>query len=327
MKKTTTSLALLGLLLLVAGCADLDDNSGTGDAPNADDDDPGDDDDDSDPTCSVYPVPVPASPSAEMAARDELTDWSPSAALTWDSSLGTLGSILYLDAVLPDCTDGADVWDSLWPLVEEHSALFRMEPSEWSPPESTLCEDVSSPTTVRAYRATFGTHTMYRGNISFRLNRDPSSGEVSIESVQGTFIPSADDAMDAALDACPDLDIEAAALEATELSMPYTVFEWCSAVSEETYSPTELDWLEFTPEHLDFWSWELDSSSGSPELIMKKSRMGSLYLHPSNWTPLLENNLYCWDENGDVVLGFEVGWDSVTRQVNWTNQALACDIC
>ena len=53
---------------------------------------------------------------------------------------------------------------------------------------------------------------MYRGNMSFRLNRDLSSGEVSIESVQGTFIPSADDVMDAALTACPDLDVAAAAL-------------------------------------------------------------------------------------------------------------------
>jgi len=325
--KNTIYFALLGLFLSVSGCTDLEEEPGTGDGPGVDDEGPADPEDDSDPSCSTYPVPVSDAPGAEAAARDELLDWAPSAVLDWDASLGTLSSLLYVDVPLPDCSGGADVWDSLWPLIEEHPALFRMERSEWSPPESAVCADLSATTTVRAYRATFGAHTMYRGNMSFRLSRDLSSGEVSIESVQGTFIPSADAAMDAALAACPDLDVAAATLDLVEEAMPYTAYEWCAPQSEEVYMPTDLDWLEFSPEALDFWSWELDHSSGSPELIMRKSRVGALYIHESNWTPQLENNLYCWDENGDVVLGFEVSWDSVTRQVNWSNQALSCDIC
>ena len=264
-------------------------------------------------SCDPYPLSVQPAPGAREAAEAELTSLAPGAELTWNDARGAPEEITGLGLALTDCGEGEWALTHAWNLVADAPSLFRLDGAEW---EWTWSQGYCTAIDEEYYGWASRTHmggqpTPYSDQrVTFGFER--RDGVLRLEWIRGEYLPVVDEALAEQLGACAGLDDEAAADSVRAESYPYTVFDGdpCAG-SSATYEPSSDDVVEFDEP---VWKvrWEPGrawvSAAEAGDLVLRKTRAGTLQIDSSNYTPQLEDS----DANADSYIGFNVEIDAVT---------------
>lgn len=243
--------------------------------------------------------------------------------MTWNTSTGTLRSILQLATPLRGCTDGQDVGAQVLDVLTAHPALFHLDPAEWRLPPPFDCRYLGDHETLTLGRHHLAGRPIARDVFTFSLQR--IDGVVHLSSVNGTYLPVLGAATGDTMAACNTLTEAAAIARAQTTPLRASVFSQCNPTGTVTYTPQANDTFQLAP--TDVWTWH----EATPGVLLSGERTLRVILHPANHTPdLLSSDARCPTPDGDgddFTVGFDVVFDVHTGEIVSVKPGLDCIVC
>lgn len=275
-------------------------------------------------TACQSPFEVTPDPTAEATALAALQALSPTATLTWAPARGTLSSIQGLVVELPTCTGNTNAYDLFLDYLAGSSALFQIDPSEWS--AGTLpCSEILANGfhTLSIHRVGYGPFAL--DTDVFSVVADVQNGTAIFRNFSGVYIPPPTPAMVATLQGCQPKDTLSDIL-ATPFS--YQVFApppaaQCTAASIGSYTPTAADTATLDPTVR--MRWEENTA-----VTIHPESTATVVVASANYTPELENSdANCADFDGNPNIGWVRTFDSFTGNVLYDHRSPDpyCTVC
>lgn len=317
----TIDAPILDAFPLDAPAADDASDAPPSDAPDAILADAPDAPTDAGPPC-VTPIVWTADTTTEAVAMAALAELSSTATPTWNDARGTFETIFNIDVPLA-CPDGAEVWDTLLPFVDEHPELLQIDRDEWYPPSSFPCHVVSTTSDfARMDRRDFGPGTVAHDFLSFSI-RHVDDGIV-LRAIIANYLPAVPEAVAEEMIRCGGLSPEVARASVMRDSFPYSTFMRCVPTGSGVYVAGPLDVITLEPPR---WAWTETSDGTGVE--MTSEQPATLTIDRSYWTPQLESSdVNCPDESGDDrVYGFRLLFDTTTGAILSKLPGIGCVVC